>query len=104
MAELIFDVLPSSEEFRRRLAQAMSMANPVDDLLELAGRLHEYEEKYRMSSAEFYRRYQAGTLDDELQHCVDWAATYDLFIKTRRLVEATLMRAAIQPELSGVTP
>jgi len=100
MPELIFDILPSSEEFRRAVAQSIAMANPVDDLLELADRLREYEGKYGMSSAEFYRRYQAGVLDDELQHCVEWAAAYDLFVKIRRLVEATLMRAAIQPELS----
>lgn len=103
MSELIFkDKLSSSEEFRRMLVEAMSATNPVDDLLELAGQLHAYEQKYQMSSASFYQRYQTGMLDDELQHCVEWAATYDLFMKTKRIVEATIMRAAIQPELSGV--
>ncbi len=92
--------LPSPEEFRETLVQAMAMANPVDDLLALADRLREYERQYHMESADFYRRYQAGTLDEELQHCVEWAALYDLFVKTKRMVEATLMRAAVQPEWS----
>jgi hypothetical protein len=70
----------------------MAMTNPVDDLLELSNRLHEYEREHHMSSDDFYRRYQAGALDEELQHCVDWAAVYDLFLKTRR-IQAT-------PELS----
>jgi hypothetical protein len=91
--------LPSLDEFQKALAQAMSATNPVDDLLELANDLWEFEQKYRMSSVEFYEKYQAGSLDDELQHCLEWMATYDFFIKTKRKLEAALMRAAIQPEL-----
>lgn len=103
MTELTFkNNLPSSDEFRQALAQAMAMTNPVDDLLELSERLREYEHKYHMSSDDFYQRYQAGTLDEELQHCIDWAALYDMFLKTRRVLEATLMRAAMLPELGEV--
>ena len=68
------------------------MTNPIDDLLELADRLRGYEQKYNRSSADFYRDFQAGTLDDELQHHTEWAAVYDLFVKTKRVIEATLMR------------
>ncbi len=93
---------PASAEFRQALADAMAATNPVDDLLVLAGRLGEYERKYRMSSAVFAQRYDVGNLDDTLQHCTEWAATYDLFVKTKRVVEATLMRAAVQPELAEV--
>ncbi len=92
--------LPSSEEFRQVVAEAMAATNPVDDLLVLAERLHKYEQENRMSSASFRTRYEAGTLHEELQHCIEWAATYDLFIKTKRTLEATLMRVAVQPELS----
>lgn len=104
MPELVFhNGLPPSDEFRRALAGAIVMANPVDDLLELANRLREYEQKYDMASADFYERYQAGALNDELQHCIEWAAAYDVFVKIRRMVEATLMRAAVQPDLSEAT-
>ena len=103
MAELFFqDNLPPPDEFRQALAQAMAMTNPVDDLLELSGQLREYEQKHHMSSDDFYQGYQAGTLDEELQHCLEWAAAYNLFLKTRRMLEATLMRAAMLPELSEV--
>jgi len=91
---------PAPAEFRQALADAMAATNPVDDLLVLAGQLGEYERKYRISSADFALSYQAGKLDDEVQHCIEWAATYDLFVKTKRVVEATLMRAAVQPELT----
>ena len=101
MSELTFKgSLPSSEGFRQAVAEAMAAANPVDDLLILAERLHEYEWKNGMSSASFYSRYEAGMLDDGLQHCTEWAATCDLFLKTKRALESTLMRAAVQPELS----
>ena len=70
MSELSFKgSLPSSEGFRQALAEAMAAANPVDDLLILAGRLREYEWNNDMSSASFHSRYEACTLDDELQHC-----------------------------------
>ena len=70
--------------------------------MELSGQLREYEQKHHMSSDDFFRGYQAGTLDEELQHCLEWAAAYNLFLKTRRMLEATLMRAAMLPELSEV--
>ena len=101
MPELTFTGgLPSHAALRQTLAEAMDAANPVDDLLILAERLHEYEGKNGMSSASFQSRYTAGMLDDGLQHSTEWAATYDLFLKTKRALESTLMRVAVQPELS----
>lgn len=83
MPELVFEgSLPSSYEFQQALAQAVggtppAMTNPVDDLLELANRLREYEQEHNMTSADFYQRYQAGTLEEGLQHC-GWCPTYGL--------------------------
>lgn len=97
MPELDFaDVIPPQNEVRRLLAEALAAANPVDDLLHLADRLHDFEQTNRMSSAEFDQRYRSGSLDDELQHCTEWVAVYDLFLKTKRALESTLMRAAVQ--------
>ena len=101
MPELTFTAgLPSQAVLRQALAEAMAAANPVDDLLILAEQLHEYEQQNAMSSASFQSRYEAGMLDDGLQHSTEWAATYDLFLKTKRALESTLMRVAVQPELS----
>ncbi len=74
---------------------AMLSANPVDDLLELWEELRAFEKKYGMSSDDFYRAYMAGTLPDELQHCVEWAATYDMFTRIKRRVESALMQVAV---------
>jgi hypothetical protein len=100
MPRLTFeDKLPSPDEFENTLAQTMANTSPVDDLLALANHLWDFEQKYQMSSADFYEKYQAGSLDDELQHCIEWAATWDFFVKTKRKLEVALMRAAVQPEL-----
>jgi hypothetical protein len=100
MPKLVYkDHLPSHEKFEQDLKEAMAAINPIDDLLELARELREFEQKYGMSSEDFYLRYQAGALGDELQHCLEWAATYRIFLKTKRLLESALMRAALQPVL-----
>ncbi len=101
MARLTFtrDNMPAPEEFRRTLAQAMVQSNPVDDLLETADELREYEQRYDMTSAEFYEQFRRGVLDDELQHCIGWAAAFEIFTKLKRMVESTLMREAVWHEI-----
>ena len=97
MPKLVYtNSAPSPEEFRRDLLQAMARVNPVDDLIELTAELLDFERKYKMGSEDFYLRYQAGALADELQHCMEWADAYDTFIQTKRLIETALLRAAIQ--------
>lgn len=105
MSSLTFkDELPLPNEFKKILSQTINNTNPVDDLLQLANQLWDFEQKHPMSSADFYENFETGKLEEELQHCIEWAATYNFFIKTKRKVEATLMRAAIQPELFEPVP
>ena len=101
MARLTFtkDNLPTPEEFRQMLAQTMVQSNPVDDLLEVADELREYEQRYGMASAEFYEQFRQGVLDDELQHCIGWAAAFEVFTKLKRVVESALMREAVWREI-----
>ena len=50
--------------------------------------LREFEERYSMDSATFYRRFEAGELGDAMDFC-EWAGLYelrqDLLEKSRRL-------------------
>ncbi len=69
---------PTPEEFRRMLAETMARSNPLDELLELALELREYEQKYGLSSPEFYARYQRGEMGDSAE-VMDWAMAYDSF-------------------------
>ncbi len=103
MGTIIFkNKLPDSNEFQKVLSQTLMSTNPVDDLLELSKKLNEYEQKYKLSSVQFIQRYQAGLLDDNLQHCLEWVATYDLFVKIKQLLESALMRSAIELEVMEV--
>ncbi|MDM8523219.1 hypothetical protein QUF80_07600 [Desulfococcaceae bacterium HSG8] len=98
MPELMFENgLPPSDEFRRSLARTIAESNPLDDLLELAEELGDYERNYGISTENFYAKYQAGLSGDEL-HWMEWAGTYELFMENKRRLESALMRAAVQPE------
>jgi len=86
--------IPTSEQFSKELADAIKRSNPVDDLVELVDALQEFEQEYGLDSADFYQKYQAGQLDDELQHCMEWAALYDTYLRTRKVLKLALMRSA----------
>jgi len=90
------DNIPTPTEFRADLDEATEMANPVDDLLLLAKRMWQFEKKYDMPSAKFYQQFQDGVLNEELQHCFSWYTTYNVFLKEKHLIEATLIRAALK--------
>ena len=44
---------------------------------DLEARLADYEKRYRMSSEEFYRRFRAGELGDEMDF-VEWSVFYEM--------------------------
>ncbi|OGO36395.1 MAG: hypothetical protein A2Z03_00605 [Chloroflexi bacterium RBG_16_56_8] len=59
------------------MKEAMARSNPLDDLLDLAVELHGYEQKYEMTSAEFYPRYHRGEFSDDMMHAtMKWAMAY----------------------------
>ena len=82
---------PTPEELRQMLNQAMSESNPVDDLLQVAAELREYEQRYGTSSTEFFKRFHLGELD-ELQHCIGRASAYDVFLKLKTRFESCVAR------------
>ena len=87
------------QEFQRTLKEAMARSNPIDDLLALAVELHDYEQKYRMTSADFYPRYQHGEFDDDMMHVtMKWAMAYDHFLLVKGQVESALLREAVWRE------
>jgi hypothetical protein len=74
---------PVPEEFQQMLKDALEKSNPVDDLLELAEELRAYEQKYGMTSEEFFGRFQRGELGDAMDF-IDWAGAYNLFLDRKR--------------------
>ncbi|MBI5653496.1 MAG: hypothetical protein HZC40_24075 [Chloroflexi bacterium] len=84
------------EEFQRALKDAMARSNPIDDLLEMAVELHDYERQYGMTSADFYPRYRRGEFDDDTMHAMmKWAGAYDHFLVVKKRVENALAREAV---------
>ncbi len=103
MPRLVYEgKLPSPEQFKADWAHALATTSPIDDLLELAAELKDFEQKYNMTSQDFYLRYQAGVLNDELQHCMEWAMSYNTFVKTKRLLEVALMQMGVNQALEKV--
>ena len=84
----------SSEEFQRRWAEAVANSNPIDDLLELAAELREFEKQYEMPSEEFHCSFNAGEIGDDIDF-FDWDATYRMYLSLRKAIDAALMRAAL---------
>jgi hypothetical protein len=53
-------------------------ANRMDKLKQrLLRQRTEYEEKYKLNSAEFYTRYEKGIMGDDMDY-VEWSATVDM--------------------------
>ena len=53
--------------------------SPVDALVVLLRALIAYEQRYQMSSAEFFTRYQEGKLGDSADF-VEWAGDYQHYL------------------------
>ncbi len=85
---------PAPQVFEQQVRDALARSNPVDDLLELYRELQKYEQKYAISSEEFFQRFQQGELGDDLDF-IDWAGAYRLFLDRKIRVEAALMQVAL---------
>jgi hypothetical protein len=48
--------------------------------------LHEFEERYGMDSASFYRRFESGELGDAMDY-FEWAGLYELYLKSQRKIQ-----------------
>ena len=92
------ETMPTPEEFQHMLAEAMAESNPVDELLELTGRLRELEQKYGMTSAELCHKYERGEMGDDAE-IMHRAATYHTFVELKTRVETALMREAVYREM-----
>ena len=57
------------------------------ELQRLEPRLLAYEQQYNMPSDEFYRRFRAGVLGDDIDF-VEWSVFWDMAQATRRRLDA----------------
>ncbi len=80
------------------MVNSCEQPNPVDKLItieqertqreltDLNARLRAFETSFRLSSDEFYRRYEAGELGDSAEF-MEWASFYDMRAALRQMCE-----------------
>lgn len=83
------------ERFEAALREAIESTSPVDALIATTQRLKEYEQKYGMTTEEFYARFMSGELGDA-KDFIGWAGMFEAFIRLKRRLEVTLMNVAVQ--------
>lgn len=63
--------------------------SPVDAIVALAKRLTVYEDRYKISSEDFFDRYNKGKMEDSIDF-VEWANDYRHFMSIRFGIEKEL--------------
>lgn len=69
--------------------QRITHSSVVDALDSLLRALAAYERKHGMSSADFYAKYLAGTMEDS-EDFVEWAGDYQHYIALKQELEQKL--------------
>lgn len=67
--------------------------SPVDALLTVAKRLSVYEDRYGMTSEDFYSRYEKGQMEDSID-LVEWANDYQHYVAIRVEIDKHLRHVA----------
>ena len=66
--------------------------SPIEALMALIRALVAYKQRYEMSSADFYARYQRGEMGDTAD-IVEWAGDYQHYIQLKEELEQRLVAA-----------
>ena len=72
--------------------QRTAYASPVEAIGALIRSLVVYEQRYQMSSADFYACYQGGKTEDSADF-VEWAGDYQQYLQLKEEVEEKLVAA-----------
>jgi hypothetical protein len=72
--------------------QRIVYSSPLEALVALIRSLVTYEQRYQMSSADFYARYQSGEMGDTAD-VVEWAGDYQHYLQLKAELERKLVAA-----------
>ncbi|MBI3944001.1 MAG: hypothetical protein HY326_13370 [Chloroflexi bacterium] len=64
--------------------------SPLDAFVAVIRSLVEYEQKYNLSSTDFYVRYQRGEMGDA-QDFIEWAGNYQHYLELKEELEEKLL-------------
>ena len=73
--------------------QRIEYDSPVDALVTVTKRLSGYEDRYRITSEDFFDKFSKGKMEDSTDF-VEWANDYQHFIVIRNDVERHLRNVA----------
>ncbi|MGC8495381.1 MAG: antitoxin TumA [Syntrophobacteraceae bacterium] len=73
--------------------ERIEYGSSVDALVAIAKRLGNYENRYGMTSEDFYDRYQRGQKEDSIDF-VEWANDYQHYLGIRSKIEEHLRHVA----------
>jgi hypothetical protein len=76
----------TTEEFRQELRKALERASPLDDFIHVVKEISRWETQYKMSSDEFYAKFQKGEMGDRMDF-MKWATDYEIFQKKKMKID-----------------
>lgn len=82
---------PDLEAFMRK--ERIEYGSSVDALVVVAKRLSVYENRYGMTSEDFYDKYRRGRMEDSVDF-VEWANEYQHFVTIRLEIEKHISHVA----------
>ena len=80
-------ILPPVEEFVQQLRKAEERYDPVEKLLALGKELTAFEQKYSMSSIEFFQRFERGEMGDAMDY-FRWVGRYEAYLHLKTMISA----------------
>lgn len=87
---------PSVAELRQLLQDAEENYDPIEELLHLERQLAQLEQTHNLTSVEFYRRYQAGEMGDDVAF-IAWAGRYRLYLQLKQTISNSLKLVLANP-------
>ena len=83
--------LITPEEFQRWLEKARKESTYVGDLREIIEEMVIMEQKYGMTSEQFYEKFSRGEMGDDMD-VIDWAGSYEGYLWAKEKIEKKLVR------------
>jgi len=73
--------------------QRITYDSVLDALVAVAKQLSRYEDRYRISSEDFFHRFSSGQMEDTVEF-VEWSNAYRHFLSLRGIIEKQVCHAA----------
>ena len=85
-------------EMVKALREAAKTTTPLDDLIDLTREMAHLEIKYKMSSEEFYQKFNTGQMGDKME-IMHWANIYEIQKHLKQKLEKIVQEHYATPAL-----